>query len=68
MVYEERTYTLHPGTVPAFLKAVAPGVADGSIVYREHVCDGLETVPQVLIGILRGANFGKVLLRLTHKV
>ena len=41
----------------------APWVADGSLVYREDVHEGLETAPAALSGILSGQNFGKLLVR-----
>ena len=41
----------------------APWVADGSLVYREDVVDGLDSAPEALIGILGGRNFGKLLVR-----
>jgi NADPH-dependent curcumin reductase CurA len=41
----------------------APWVADGSLVYREDVHEGLETAPEALAGILSGQNFGKLLVR-----
>jgi len=41
----------------------APWVADGSLVYREDVMDGLENAPDALAGILSGRNFGKLLVR-----
>ena len=40
-----------------------PWVADGSLVYREDVVEGLEQAPDALIGILGGRNFGKLLVR-----
>lgn len=46
-----------------FLAEVAPMVRDGRIRYREHVVDGLENAPRALIGLLRGENFGKVIVR-----
>ena len=41
----------------------APWVADGSLAYREDVHEGLEQAPEALAGILGGANFGKLLIR-----
>ena len=41
----------------------APLVADGSLVYREDVHEGLENAPAALAGILTGQNFGKLLVR-----
>jgi NADPH-dependent curcumin reductase CurA len=52
---------------PAFLKAVSEGLSDGSIKYREDVYDGLDSAPQAFIGMLRGENFGKVLVRLASE-
>ncbi len=43
-----------------------PLVADGSLVYREDVVDGLENAPDALTGILSGRNFGKLLVRVSH--
>jgi NADPH-dependent curcumin reductase CurA len=39
-------------------------LADGRIVYREDVTDGLENTPRAFIGMLQGANRGKTLVRL----
>jgi NADPH-dependent curcumin reductase CurA len=50
-------------TFPEFLAEVAPLVRDGSILYRESVADGLEAAPEALVGLLRGENFGKQLVR-----
>jgi NADPH-dependent curcumin reductase CurA len=44
----------------------APLVADGGLIYREDVHDGLENAPEALIGILSGQNFGKLLVRVGH--
>jgi NADPH-dependent curcumin reductase len=41
----------------------APWVADGSLAYREDVHEGLECAPDALAGMLGGANFGKLLIR-----
>jgi hypothetical protein len=41
----------------------APWVADGSLKFRETVIDGLENAPEALILLLRGGNFGKMLVR-----
>lgn len=43
-----------------------PLVADGSLVYREDVIDGLENAPDALTGILSGRNFGKLLVRVAR--
>ena len=41
----------------------APWVSDGSLRYREDIVDGLENAPDALNGLLRGRNFGKLLVR-----
>jgi NADPH-dependent curcumin reductase CurA len=51
-----------------FLAEVAPMVRDGRIKYREHIVDGLENAPRALIGLLRGKNFGKVIVRVAAEV
>jgi NADPH-dependent curcumin reductase CurA len=43
-----------------------PLVADGTLVYREDVVEGLENAPAALSGILTGQNFGKLLVRVAH--
>jgi NADPH-dependent curcumin reductase CurA len=53
----------HYDRFPAFLAEVAPRVADGSIRYRETVVDGIEHAPEAFIGMLAGANIGKMLVR-----
>ncbi|OZD18237.1 NADP-dependent oxidoreductase [Rhodococcus sp. 06-156-3C] len=47
----------------AFQRDVASWIDSGSIRYREDIVDGLESAPEALIGLLRGSNFGKVLVR-----
>ena len=53
----------HYDRFPPFLAEVAPAVADGSIRYRETVVDGIERAPEAFIGLLEGANVGKMLVR-----
>jgi NADPH-dependent curcumin reductase CurA len=40
-----------------------PWVKEGSLHYRETVIDGLENAPEALALLLRGGNFGKMLVR-----
>ncbi len=44
-----------------------PLVAEGNLAYREDVIDGLENAPDALAGILGGRNFGKLLVRVSHR-
>jgi NADPH-dependent curcumin reductase CurA len=46
-----------------FQREVGAWIKDGRIRYREDIRDGLENAPQAFIGILEGANFGKLLVR-----
>ena len=46
-----------------FLAEVGPLVREGRIKYREDIVEGLENAPRALIGLLRGENFGKVIVR-----
>ena len=48
---------------PAFERDMGAWVRDGRVNYREDIVDGLEAAPSALIGLLRGANFGKLLVR-----
>jgi NADPH-dependent curcumin reductase len=55
-----------PEKVAEWRKLAAPWVAEGSLVYREDVVDRLENAPDALAGMLRGRNFGKLLVRVGH--
>jgi NADPH-dependent curcumin reductase len=46
------------------IKGLAGYLADGRLKYRESVIEGLENAPRGLIGLLKGENFGKQLVRL----
>jgi NADPH-dependent curcumin reductase CurA len=39
-------------------------LAAGQVKYREDVVEGLENAPQAFIGLFRGRNFGKLLVKL----
>jgi NADPH-dependent curcumin reductase CurA len=38
-------------------------VRDGVLKYREDVVEGIENSPQAFIGLLAGANFGKLVIK-----
>ena len=46
------------------IKALAGYLAQGKLKYRESVIEGLENAPRGLIGLLKGENFGKQLVKL----
>ncbi|MBI4987649.1 MAG: NADP-dependent oxidoreductase [Rhodocyclales bacterium] len=49
---------------PQALQELGQGVASGRIKYRETVAQGLENAPKAFIGLLKGANLGKQLVKL----
>ena len=53
----------HFDRLPDFLREVAPKVADGTIAYLEDVAEGLENAPHAFMGLLKGKNRGKQLVR-----
>jgi NADPH-dependent curcumin reductase len=48
---------------PEFHKAMSDWLAKGQMHYREEMIDGLEKAPHAFIGLLRGENFGKRVIR-----
>jgi NADPH-dependent curcumin reductase CurA len=48
---------------PEFAKEMGDWVASGKIKYREEIIDGLENAPAAFIGLLKGENFGKRVIR-----
>lgn len=54
----------HMEVWPQALKELGQGVATGRIRYRETVAPGLEAAPEAFIGLLKGRNFGKQLVKL----
>jgi NADPH-dependent curcumin reductase len=50
---------------PQFAKDVSGWLREGRITFREDITDGFENAPRELIGLLRGTNFGKKLIRVS---
>jgi NADPH-dependent curcumin reductase len=48
---------------PEALRELAGHVAAGRIRYRETIAEGLEKTPEAFIGMLKGRNFGKQLVK-----
>ena len=48
---------------PEFANAMGAWLAAGQIQYREEMIEGLEAAPQAFVGLLRGENFGKRVVR-----
>jgi len=49
---------------PQFLREMGGWLSQGKIRYREDIVEGLQNAPRALIGLLRGENFGKVVVKL----
>ncbi len=49
---------------PAALKELGTGVATGQLKYRETVAQGLAAAPEAFLGLLKGKNFGKQVVKL----
>jgi NADPH-dependent curcumin reductase len=56
--------TEHLDVWPQALKELGTLVAQKQLVYRETVADGLENAPAAFLGMLKGQNFGKQLVKL----
>ena len=54
----------HMGVWPEALKELGERVANGTLKYRETVAQGLENAPEAFLGLLKGRNFGKQLVKL----
>ncbi|MEL7486825.1 MAG: NADP-dependent oxidoreductase [Pseudomonadota bacterium] len=48
---------------PQFIADVAPLLAGGKIVFRESVYEGLDKAPDAFLGLFKGENFGKAVVR-----
>ena len=49
---------------PAALAELGSGVATGKLKYRETVAQGIDAAPEAFLGLLKGRNFGKQLVKL----
>lgn len=54
----------HMALWPAALKELGAGVAGGKIKFRESVAVGIAAAPEAFMGLLKGKNFGKQLVKL----
>jgi NADPH-dependent curcumin reductase CurA len=48
---------------PEFAQEMRGWVQSGKIKYREEIIDGLENAPAAFVGLLKGENFGKRVIR-----
>lgn len=52
---------------PQFAKEMTAWIQDGKVQYREEMIDGLENAPDAFVGLLKGENFGKRVIRVGNK-
>lgn len=55
----------HPEVWPQALAELGGYVAQGRIKYRETIADGIESAPSAFLGLLKGRNFGKQLVKVS---
>ncbi len=53
----------HMEVWPEALKELGTRVAAGTLKYRETIAEGLAAAPEAFLGLLKGRNFGKQLVR-----
>ena len=53
----------HYARLAAFQQDVSGWLREGRVKYREEIIEGLESAPRGLMGLLRGENFGKLVVR-----
>ena len=54
----------HMEVWPEALKELGTLVASGKLKYRESVAEGIASAPEAFLGLLKGRNFGKQLVKL----
>jgi NADPH-dependent curcumin reductase CurA len=54
----------HWGLQQQFVSEIAPLVASGELKYSETFVDGIRNAPEAFLGLLSGANTGKMLVRI----
>lgn len=56
----------HWGLQQQFVSEIAPLVTSGQIKYSETFVDGIRNAPEAFLGLLSGANTGKMLVRIAE--
>jgi NADPH-dependent curcumin reductase CurA len=54
----------HMDVWPQALVELGAKVAEGSLKFRESIAEGLEAAPEAFLGMLKGKNFGKQLVKI----
>ena len=64
MMIEGFIVSEHMQDWPEALKELGTGVATGQLKYRETAAQGIAAAPEAFMGLLKGRNFGKQLVKL----
>lgn len=54
----------HFGMMPQYIADLSQWVAEGKVSWKETVFDGIEKAPDAFIGLFKGDNLGKMLVKL----
>ena len=54
----------HLAKLPQFYIDMGKWIAEGKIKWKETIVDGLENAPQAFIGLFKGENFGKMIVKI----
>lgn len=55
----------HHHRIPDFTRDVSGWLQEGRIVYREDIVDGIDNTVDAFLGLLRGENFGKLVVKIS---
>ena len=50
--------------MPQFLKDMGQWIKEDKIKWKETIVEGIENAPRAFIGLFKGDNFGKMLVKL----
>ncbi|CAB1055844.1 Putative oxidoreductase YncB [Olavius sp. associated proteobacterium Delta 1] len=53
----------HYDKIGQFYAAIGKWLAEGKIKWKETIIDGIENAPQAFIGLFKGENFGKMIVK-----
>ena len=54
----------HYDRLPQFYTDVGQWIAEGRIMWKETIVEGLENAPRAFIGLFEGENLGKMLVKI----
>lgn len=57
----------HTDRLPDFLRDMSQWLREGKIRYREDIVEGLENAPRAFIGLFKGENIGKRIVKVSNE-